>query len=219
MPDLPTHGEIRDSVRRKNVGRNYNHEMRGESASRCIGPIEKGVEVFGITKGDFSMIDILRHVMSEIGPCRIDIGTWTASAADIQIAFDLLKSDDILGMRWIVDRSFPQRQERYYLALLDRFGQGCVRLARFHAKFILLENESYSVAVRTSMNLNLNRRIEFYEISEGTEISGFLREIVDYHFRYPPEDSYESFKRFKLGDEKEEEQTPAEWGDLEFGGL
>lgn len=212
---------MRDSVRRKNVRRDYNHEMRGESASRCIGTIEPGCEIFGITKGDFSMIDILRHVMSEIGPCRIDIGTWTAAAADIQIAFDLLKSDDILGMRWIVDRSFPQRQERYYMALLERFGQDCVRLARFHAKFILMENDRFSVAIRTSMNLNLNRRIEFYEISEGTEISGFLREIVDFHFAQPCEDSYEAFKRFQLGkvEAQETERSAVSWGDFEFGGL
>jgi len=207
----------RDSVRREKVNRAYKHGMRNENASRCIGPITHGCEVFGITKGDFSMIDILRHVLEEIGPARVDIGTWTAAAADIGIAFDLLKRDDILGMRWLVDRSFPQRQERYYLSLMERFGQDCIRLARFHAKFILLENDRFSVAVRTSMNLNLNRRIEFYEISEGTPISGFMREIVDYHFSMPSEDSYEAFKRFQLG----KEADPADkdpWGTIDWGG-
>lgn len=208
---------MRDSVKRKNVSRTYKHEMRGESAQRCIGKIEKGCEIFGITKGDFSMIDILRHVVKEIGPCRIDIGTWTAASADIGIAFDMLKDEDILSMRWLVDRSFPQRQERYYLALLQRFGQDSVRLARFHAKFILLENDEFSVAVRTSMNLNLNQRIEFYEISEGTEISGFLREIVDFHFAQPSEDSYEAFKRFNL--DGHEKKNSDDWAAIEFSGL
>lgn len=210
---------MRDSVKRKNVDRTFKHSMRGESAGRCIGKIEKGAEIFGITKGDFSMIDILRHVVSEIGPCRIDIGTWTAASADIKIAFDMLKDENILGMRWLVDRSFPQRQEAYYAALLNRFGQDSVRLARFHAKFILLENDDFSVAVRTSMNLNLNQRIEFYEISEGTPISGFLKEIVDFHFAQPCEDSYEAFKRFQLGGLIESEKQKADWGAFEFGGL
>jgi hypothetical protein len=209
---------MRDSVKRKSVKREYHHAMRGESAQRAIGSIEKGSEIFGITKGDFSMIDILRHVVREIGPCHIDIGTWTAASADIQIAFDMLKDDDILSMRWLVDRSFPQRQERYYAALLQRFGQDCVRLARFHAKFILLYNDKFSVAVRTSMNLNLNQRIEFYEISEGTEISGFLKEITDFHFAQPSEDSYEAFKKFNL-DGSREKSVSADWGAMEFGGL
>lgn len=190
-----------DSVKRNGVEREFRHGTREESARRCIGPITKGCDVFGLTKGDFSMIDILRHIAAEIGPCRIDIGTWTAAAADIKQAFAMLEDRNILGMRWLVDRSFPARQGKYYRSLLQKFGPDSVRLARFHAKFILLENDEYSVAVRTSMNLNENKRIEFYEISEGSPISGYLKQIVDYHFAAPAEDSYAAFKDFDLEQE------------------
>jgi len=175
--------------------------MRGESAARCIGPISKGCDIFGLTKGDFSMIDILRHIAKEIGPCRIDVGTWTAAAAEIKQAFDMLRDGNILEMRWLVDRSFPQRQPKYFNALRAKFGEDCIRMARFHAKFILLENDDWSVAVRTSMNLNLNERIEFYELSEGSPISGYLKQVVEYHFALPLEDSYGGFKDFKIEDE------------------
>jgi hypothetical protein len=188
-----------DSVKRVDVNREFRHGMRGESASRCIGKITKGCEIFGLTKGDFSMIDILRHVAKEIGPCSIDVGTWTAAAAEIKQAFDMLKDGNIQKMRFLVDRSFPQRQPKYYSALRERFGDDCIRMARFHAKFILLENDNFSVAVRTSMNLNLNERIEFYELSEGSPISGYLSEIMTHHFALPLEDSYGGFKSFKIG--------------------
>ena len=196
------------AVSRKNVDRVFKHGMAGESASRCIGIIEKGSDIFGLTKGDFSMIDILRHVAKQIGPCNIDIGTWTAAAADIKQAFDMLNDKNILSMRWLVDRSFPQRQQKYYNSLLDKFGQDSVRLARFHAKFILLENDDYKVAVRTSMNLNLNQRIEFFEISEGSPISDYLREVVDYHFALPREDSFGAFKDFKLSSSSHKDERP-----------
>ncbi len=186
------------AVRRTNVPREFRHGMRGESARRCIGPIEKGCDIFGITKGDFSMIDILRHVAREIGPCRVDVGTWTAASAEIGQAFDMLSDGNITAMRFLVDRSFPQRQPKYYAAVRAKFGDDAVRMARFHAKFVLLENDAYSVAVRTSMNLNLNERIEFYELSEGSPISGYLREVMDYHFRLPLADSYGGFKGFRL---------------------
>lgn len=194
--------EQMDSVKRSRVAREFRHGMRGESASRCIGPIPKGCEVFGLTKGDFSMIDILRHVAKEIGPCRIDVGTWTAAAAEITQAFDMLGDGNIISMRWVVDRSFPQRQPKYFHSLRAKFGDDCIRMARFHAKFILLENEEFSVAVRTSMNLNLNERIEFYELSEGSPISGYLRQIVDHHFALPLEDSYGGFKDFRIEDDE-----------------
>ena len=183
-----------ESVKRNNVTRDFRHGTRGESAARCIGDISRGCDIFGLTKGDFSMIDILRHIARQIGPCRIDIGTWTAAAADIRQAEAMLQDRNILEMRWLVDRSFPQRQAKYYASLLERFGRDSVRLARFHAKFILLENDEYTVAVRTSMNLNENKRIEFFEISEGSLISDYLREIVDYHFAKPSEDSFAAFK-------------------------
>ena len=195
-----------ESVIRYNVTRDFRHGTRGESAARCIGPITKGCDIFGLTKGDFSMIDILRHIAREIGPCRIDIGTWTAAAAEIKQAFDMLGDKNILGMRWLVDRSFPARQGKYYRSLLDKFGQDSVRLARFHAKFILLENEDFSVAVRTSMNLNLNARIEFYELSEGSPIGGYLKQVVDHHFAQPSEDSYGAFKDFDIADQVKAQQ-------------
>lgn len=195
-----------ESVRRDNITRDFRHGTRGESAARCIGEITKGCDVFGLTKGDFSMIDILRHIAKQIGPCRIDIGTWTAAAAEIKQAFDMIEDKNILAMRWLVDRSFPARQGKYYASLLQKFGQDSVRLARFHAKFILLENENYTVAVRTSMNLNENKRIEFYEISEGSPISDYLRHIVDYHFAQPSEDSYAAFTDFDIAAQVKAEQ-------------
>lgn len=201
------------AVRRENVQRDFRHGMRGESAARCIGEITKGCDLFGLTKGDFSMIDILRHIARQIGPCRIDIGTWTAAAADIRQAEAMLGDRNILSMRWLLDRSFPQRQEAYFRSLLERFGRDSVRLARFHAKFILLENDGWSVAVRTSMNLNLNQRIEFFEISEGSPISDYLREVVDYHFALPQEDSFGAFKDFQLAEAAPRAQAaPARFG-------
>jgi hypothetical protein len=202
---------VEQAVRRQNVTREFRHGTRGESAARCIGPIEKGCDIFGLTKGDFSMIDILRHIAREIGPCRIDVGTWTAAASEIKQAEAMLADRNIVAMRWLVDRSFPQRQGKYFASLLDRFGRDSVRLARFHAKFLLLENDDFSVAVRTSMNLNENKRIEFFEISEGSPISDYIRGVVDYHFAKPSEDSFAAFKDWHV-EEKRQDRGPTRLG-------
>jgi len=189
-----------ECVKRNNVIRETRHGMRGESARRCIGKITKGCEIFGLTKGDFSMIDIINHIIDEIGPCNLDIATWTAAHSEIKQAFNLLKDSRLQRVRWLVDRSFPARQKKYFSALLSKFGEDSVRLARIHAKYVLAENEEYSVALRTSMNLNLNMRIEYFEISEGTPISNYLREVTDYHFFLPREDSFSAFKNFRVSE-------------------
>jgi len=199
MPIGPRPTFNAESVRRDNRDAQLSAWPRVAKARRgVIGPITKGCDIFGLTKGDFSMIDILRHIAREIGPCHIDIGTWTAAAAEIKQAFDMLGDKNIRGMRWLVDRSFPARQGKYYRSLLDKFGQDSVRLARFHAKFILLENDDFSVAVRTSMNLNLNARIEFLRVERGKPNRWISQAGCRPSFAQPSADSYGSFKDLTL---------------------
>lgn len=195
------------AVKRNQVEREYCHSMRGESAARCIGKISKGIDIFGLTKGDFSMIDIIRHLVNEMGPCQVDIGTWTAARSDIAQAYNLIEDERITRLRFLVDRSFPSRQPKYYRSLIEKFGRDSVRIARFHAKFIVMRNDEWDIAVRTSMNLNENKRIEFYEISEGSPISGYLTEIMEAHFSVMSEDSYSAFKDLNLSKPKETGET------------
>ena len=197
-------------VRRSNIKREFRHGTRGETAARCIGKIEPGIEIFGLTKGDFSLSDILRHLIAQTGPCRIDIATWTAANAEIKDAERMIHDKRILSMRWLVDRSFPTRQPAYYHQLIERFGADAIRCANSHAKFMLIENDAWSIAVRTSMNLNRNARIESYEISEGSPISRYLREIVDHHFERPLDTGREAFREYAA--EEEMAAPPARLG-------
>ena len=59
-------------------------------AKEAIGPIRPGQDVFILTFGQFSLIDVLVHVLDEIGPASVDISTWTAAHADVQRAADLM---------------------------------------------------------------------------------------------------------------------------------
>ena len=58
-------------MRRKRVVESF------ESAAKCIGPIEKGMSLFAITRGQFSMIDAIFHCLHEIGPAEMSVWTWT----------------------------------------------------------------------------------------------------------------------------------------------
>lgn len=53
-------------VNRKNVNRVAKNAMRGESASKTIGEIYSGCDIFGTTKGQFSLIDIINHCFKDV---------------------------------------------------------------------------------------------------------------------------------------------------------
>lgn len=54
-----------------------------------------------------------------------------------------------------------------------------------HAKFAVMTNEKYHLAIRTSMNLNENRRIENFEISDDKLLADYLTSIIDGFFEKP----------------------------------
>jgi hypothetical protein len=61
----------------------------------------------------------------------------------------------------------------------ELFGDASVRTMRSHAKFIAIRNDRWSIAVRTSMNLNENPRLENIEISDDAGLCAFLWQIAD----------------------------------------
>jgi hypothetical protein len=156
------------------------------TAGAAIGPITPGCEVFGVNKGQFSLIDIIAHCLEATGPADVTISTWTAAGADMNFAYDLMRQDAIRSLRFIVDFSFPTRQPQYCAALRERFGDECLRVTKTHAKFVLIRNGEWNLVIRSSMNLNENRRLESFEISDDAGLADFLDSIVAELFETQP---------------------------------
>ena len=176
---------------------------------KTIGKISKSCDILGMTKGQFSKIDIIKHVINEIGPVHLTLGTWTAALADIKAAEFLLNSNKILSCRAVVDRSFPTRQPKYYKEFIRVFGQKSIALMNFHAKFCLFKNDQFNIVLRTSMNLNLNKRIEIYEITDCKEMYLMFKEIVDQHFNEAT--VHENFKSCDLQKKEISKKVIGNW--------
>lgn len=176
-----------DSLRREKATtrRKLRSSLAVSRASEGVGPITKGVELFGFTKGQFSLIDIILHALDTTGPdTKGLISTWTAGNADLSI---LLDEKRLTELRFIIDFSFPQRQPDYCAALREKFGDAAIRLTKVHAKFVTLRSKDWNVCIRTSANLNLNRRLEQFEITEGVEMCDYVDEVVEEIFTKLPE--------------------------------
>jgi hypothetical protein len=159
-------------------GRKIRKGVAAKCASESIGLIELGCEIFGVNKGQFSLIDIIEHCLAATGPADVLISTWTAAGADLGFANSLMTSGAIRDLRFVVDFSFPTRQPEYCAALRERFGDGCIRVTKTHAKFVVIQNERWNIVIRSSMNLNENRRLETFEISDHAGMAEFLLSLV-----------------------------------------
>lgn len=149
-----------------------------ENAAQAIGAIEPDMELYGFSKGQFSLIDIVVCLLTQTGPADVAIATWTAASVEIENTQRLLRTGAIKSLRFLVDFSFPRRQPKYCAELRDAFGDDCIRVTKTHAKFVLIRNESWNLVVRTSMNLNANARFENFEISDDSAMADFLDGVV-----------------------------------------
>ena len=158
----------------RDSNREIRHAMYGENAEKCIGKIEKGFEFFCMTKGQFSIINVIETILKQTGKADVIISTWTAANAEIKKAEKFLSNGNINNLHWIIDRSFKTRQEKYYNILKEKFGEACISETNSHAKFILIRNNEWNIVIRTSMNLNENKRLESFEISDHKGLFDYL---------------------------------------------
>ena len=55
-------------------------------------------------------------------------------------------------------------------------------MARVHAKFVLLKNESWNIVINTSMNLNANKTVENFQIIDDVVLYDFMDQYCNVHF-------------------------------------
>lgn len=138
------------------------------SAALTIGPIEAGLSIFALTRGQFSMIDMVRHIATEIGPCAVSIWTWVTADYDVEAMGGLLADGVFTSGRLVIDRSTALvRTPAMLEAWRARFGPDTIRMCAQHAKMARVWNDRYRVLLRGSMNLNFNPRFEQIDVTEG----------------------------------------------------
>jgi len=153
----------------------------------AISNLEKGKRIIGLTKGDFSLIDLIYSILKKIGKSNIIVCTWSAGIKDANQVKWMLNSGLIESFTLVTDHSYVTRQKKYALAIEDLFGKENIRTSEIHAKFVLIQNSEWNIAIRTSMNLNANNTCETFEIDDDIEIFKFYRNFIDETFKNTPQ--------------------------------
>ncbi len=147
-------------------------------AAECIGPLLPGMRVVGLTKGQFSLLDMVEAVQAATGPADVTISTWTIAESDSKRVARFLAGGQFRSFTLVIDRSFPARYPQYCSGILERFGPEAIRMTRTHAKFGLIGAGDWRISIRTSMNLNPNPRCEQFELDDDAAIYRFFEEYV-----------------------------------------
>ncbi len=150
------------------------------NAAQAIGPIERGMSLFAVTRGQWSMIDAVLHILDEVGPARVSLWTWTVAEYEVAVLTRLRRDDRITAGRLVIDYGARNKNAAIIQDWRDAFGPEAVRYVVNHAKIATIESESgLRLLARGSMNLNFNPRFEQFDLTEGGPDFDLVREIED----------------------------------------
>jgi hypothetical protein len=161
-----------------------------KTAAEAIGEITPGCSVFAITRGQFSMLDAVRHAIDQVGHAdSLSLWTWTIADYELLVFEQFMREGRIGRGRLIIDGDARIKNRhradraRKDLALLNQwrasFGADSIRYVANHAKIATVEGGGMRILLRGSMNLNFNPRFEQLDVSEGGPAFDLVREIED----------------------------------------
>lgn len=149
------------------VGRRKRALETWANAAESIGPVEAGMSLFMVTRGQFSMIDVIYHILAELGGGGVSVWTWAIADYEVEVVTGLLEKGSITEARLIVDYSAGRRNANLLDDWRARFGEASVKVCKNHAKIARVWGGGLRVLVRGSFNLNFNPRFEQCDITEG----------------------------------------------------
>ncbi len=172
---------IKQSFSRESKPKLIRHAFHG--THDAIGKLEHGCELFCFTKGQLLLINILACILDQTGPCDLDIITWAIGNETIDKLSALKNAGKIKRLRLIIDYSVYSMHPEYCTKIRQVFGDESIRVTKNHAKVLILRNDEWNLSVRSSMNLNVNRRLEYFEISDDKELANFFQEFFEEWWR------------------------------------
>lgn len=138
------------------------------NAADAIGDIHAGMSVFALTRGQWSMIDAVLHVLDCVGLAEISVWTWTVAEYEIGTLTRLRNDRRLTGGRLVIDAGARRKNAAIIADWKAAFGSDSVRYVRNHAKIATIKSASgLRLLLRGSMNLNFNPRFEQFDLTEG----------------------------------------------------
>lgn len=160
------------------TGRKKNAVESFGCAAAALGECGAGMSLFAVTRGQWSMIDAILHVLGQVGPSKLSLWTWTVAEYEVQVLTRLREDRRVTGGRLVIDAGARTKNAGIISEWKSSFGDDSVRYVTNHSKIARIESASgLKFLLRGSMNLNFNPRFEQFDISEGGPEFDLVEEI------------------------------------------
>lgn len=155
-------------------------------AAQAIAGFGHGMDVMGLTYGQFSLIDLIQATLDITGPADVTIATWSAGFYDLEAAKNFRDDGRIRSIRFVMDSGRQKRGQAGVHDVDELFGEDSIITIRTHAKFVLIRNDDWDVCITSSMNLNKNIRCEQFEMTDDVERCEMFESFVGAAFDEAP---------------------------------
>lgn len=148
------------------------------NAGETLGELRHGMALFAITRGQWSMIDAVLHVLACVGEgAAISLWTWTVAEYEVETLTRLQNDRRIRDGLLVIDGGARAKNAGLIAEWKKVFGELSVRYVRNHSKIATVSGNGWRFLLRGSMNLNWNPRFEQFDLTEGGADFDLVREI------------------------------------------
>lgn len=155
-------------------------------AAQAIEDFGHGMDVMGLTYGQFSLIDLIQATLDITGPADVTVATWSAGFYDLEAAKNFRDDGRMRSIRFIMDSGRQKKGQAGVHDIDELFGEDSIITIRTHAKFVLIRNDDWDVCITSSMNLNKNIRCEQFEMTDDVERCEMFESFVGAAFDEAP---------------------------------
>jgi len=161
-----------------NVKNKKGRYLLGKRLDRCrqvIGSVSMGDSIHYASMGEWSLHDIIVHMLEQTGPADVDICTWSVSEDAVRVMLANIESGLITGLRMLLDWRVRVRRPEVMQLLSSQLRRADIRLTNAHAKVATIINDDWSIAIVGSANLTNNHRIEVGVVCCSEQAADFHR--------------------------------------------
>jgi len=121
--------------------------------------------------GEFSMHQLIEHLLEQTGPAKVVLSSFSITEVAIRTFQRLMESRTIQSMACLFD--FTVRRHKLGLLFFASSVISRIAITKCHAKIVLIYNGKHYITVVSSANLNINDKIEAGVISADSKIFDF----------------------------------------------